>query len=65
MLNTKIVEGLMGTPTKPITPAVIINGSKFGINEIKIILKLRNIQAMKIAISKIAKESERIKLLTK
>ena len=33
-----MVEGLSGIPTNPITPAVIINGSKLGIKEIKIIL---------------------------
>ena len=41
ILNTKIVEGLMGTPTNPITPAVITSGNKLGINEITIILKER------------------------
>src|SRR5690606_29186340 len=65
ILNTKIVEGFMGTPTKPITPAVIISGSKFGIKEITIILKLRNIHAINKAIKKMAKDSERIRLLTK
>ena len=39
ILKTKIVEGFKGILEKPITPAVIINGRRFGINEIKIILK--------------------------
>ena len=38
ILKTNIVEGFNGIPVKPITPAVIINGSRFGINEIKIIM---------------------------
>ena len=33
ILNTKMVEGFIGTPKYPINPAVITNGSKLGINE--------------------------------
>ena len=39
ILNTKIVDGFIGTPTKPIIPAVITKGNKFGIREMIIILK--------------------------
>ena len=46
ILNTRIVEGLIGIPKKPINPAVISNGNIFGMIEIKIILKDLNIQAI-------------------
>ena len=39
ILKTNIVEGFIGTPTKPIIPAVMTNGNKFGISEMIIILK--------------------------
>ncbi len=65
ILNTKIVEGLIGIPKKPINPAVISNGSIFGIMEIKIILKDLNIQAINNAIKKIANDSEKTRLLIK
>src|SRR5882724_2076100 len=32
-LNTKTVDGFIGTPTQPITPAVISNGMILGIKE--------------------------------
>ena len=32
-LNTSTVEGLSGTPTQPIMPAVITKGIKLGIKE--------------------------------
>ena len=60
-----MVEGFIGTPIYPISPAVIINGNKLGISDTKIILKLLNIQAIKRAINKIASDKDRIKLLTK
>ena len=63
ILKTNIVEGFKGIPVKPITPAVIINGSKFGINEIRIILNDLNKKAIKSAISKIARLSDRTRLL--
>ena len=37
ILKTKIVDGFIGMLKYPINPAVISNGSMFGINEIKII----------------------------
>ena len=43
ILNTKIVEGFIGTPKYPITPAVTNSGNKFGIKEITIILNDLNI----------------------
>ncbi len=39
ILNTNMVEGLSGIPENPITPAVMISGSKLGISEMTIILK--------------------------
>ena len=39
ILNTRIVDGLIETPIKPIKPAVTNRGSKLGTNEIMIILK--------------------------
>ena len=63
ILKINIVEGFKGIPVKPITPAVIINGSKFGINEIRIILNDLNKKAIKRAISKIARLSDRTRLL--
>ena len=65
ILNTKIVEGFIGTPKNPIRPAVMSNGNKLGISDTKIILKLLNIQAINNAIKKIAKERESKRLLTK
>ena len=56
ILKTSMVDGLMGTPINPISPAVIINGSKLGINETKIILKLLNIHAINNAIKNIASD---------
>ena len=63
ILNTKMVEGLSGIPENPITPAVIINGSKFGMSEMIIILKDLNMYAINKAISRMARESEMIKFL--
>ena len=65
ILNTKIVDGLIGTPKYPIKPAVINNGKRFGINDTIIILNERNIYAMKRDINNIAKDSDSIKLFTK
>ena len=62
-LNTIIVEGLSGIPENPITPAVMIRGKRLGINEITIILNERNKKPIKRAISKIAYERDRIRLL--
>ena len=55
----------MGIPKNPISPAVISNGSIFGIMEIKIILKDLNIQAINNEIKKIAKDNENTRLLIK
>ena len=48
-------------PEKPITPAVITKGNRFGIKDITIILKDRKRNAIKTAINRIAKLNERIK----
>ena len=61
ILNTSIVDGFRGMPVKPITPAVIIKGNKFGIKEMMIILKDRNRNAIKMAINRMAQLNERIK----
>ena len=47
MLNIKIVDGLMEMAKKPIIPAVINWGIKFGINDITIILPEVNKRAIK------------------
>ena len=39
ILKIRIVDGLMGIPMKPISPAVINKGKRFGIRDIIIILK--------------------------
>ena len=65
ILKTRIVEGFMGTPKKPISPAVIINGSRLGMSDTKIIRKLLNIQAINNAMRKIASDSEITRLFTK
>ncbi|EAR02259.1 asparaginyl-tRNA synthetase [Maribacter sp. HTCC2170] len=55
----------MGTPTKPITPAVITNGSKLGISEMIIILNDLNKKAINKAIKKMANASDIIRFFTK
>ena len=62
-LKTRIVEGLRGIPENPITPAVVIRGNRLGIKEITIILNERNKKAINRAISKIANESDKKRLL--
>ena len=51
-----MVEGLSGIPVKPITPAVIISGSRLGISEIKIILKDNAMKMKKDPAMKLKKE---------
>ena len=63
ILKTKIVEGFSGIPVKPITPAVIISGSKLGIKEMIIILNERKRKAIKSAINRMARLRERIRFL--
>ena len=65
MLKIRIVEGLIGIPIKPISPAVISKGNKLGIREIIIILKFLNKYAMNNDIRKIASPSDQTKLSTK
>ena len=65
ILNTKMVEGLIGIPKYPIRPPVTNNGNRFGISEIKIIWVDLNIQPMNTEINRMAKESEITKLLIK
>lgn len=60
-----MVDGFRGTFKKPISPAVIINGNKLGISDTKIIFKLRNIQAINIAMSKMAIDNEIKRLFIK
>ena len=56
MLKTSIVDAFNGIEKKPIKPAVRINGRRFGINEIIIILNDLNINAIKNEINKIASD---------
>ena len=65
MLNTRMVDGFSGIPVNPITPAVIIRGNRLGINEIIIILKDRNRNAIKKAINRIARLKDKIRFLIK
>ena len=65
MLKTKIVEGFIGMFKKPINPAVINKGKIFGSKEIRIICGERNIQAIKIAIKRIANDNETTKFVIK
>jgi hypothetical protein len=51
-----MVDGFIGMFKKPIKPAVISNGNIFGINEIKIICGELNIQAIKMAIKRMASD---------
>ena len=60
-----MVEAFIGTPMKPINPAVINKGSKLGTIETKIILSDLNINAINNAINKMAKDNDKIKLLIK
>ena len=55
MLNTKMVEGLIGIWKKPITPAVTNRGMKFGINEATTMRHERNKIAMRIDMIMMAK----------
>ena len=63
--KTKIVDGFKGIPKKPINPAVINKGNKFGIIETKTILKDLNIMATNPPVSKKAKSNEDNKLSNK
>ena len=63
MENTKIVDGFIGTPIKPINPAVINSGNRLGTNDTRIIRTDLNIHAMNKAINTIASESDRTRLL--
>ena len=65
ILKTRMVDGLMGTPAKPMTPAVIIKGSKLGISEMITIRNERKRYAMNNAISTIAKVRDKIRFFTK
>ncbi len=57
-----MVEGFIGTPKKPIIPAVINKGNKLGTKEIKIILNDLNIHAINNAIRTIARDKESTRL---
>ena len=65
ILKISIVEGLIGIPMYPINPAVISNGSKFGIREIMIILKFLKRYAINRDINIIASPKEATRLSTK
>ena len=54
ILKTKIVEGLIGIPTKPIIADVIINGNKLGTMETITILYDLNKKDIKIDITQTA-----------
>ncbi len=60
-----MVEGFMGTPKYPMRPAVITKGNRLGTNETTIILKERNMYAINKEISKMAKDKEMAKFLTR
>ena len=57
-----MVDGFIGTPKKPIKPAVINKGSRFGINETIIILNDLNMYAMNNDMITIAKPNDKNKL---
>ena len=65
ILNTKMVDGLIGTPKKPIIPAVNNNGKRLGISDITTIRQELNISAIKKDIRTIAKLRLRYKLFTR
>ena len=59
------MEGFIGTPKKPIIPAVTNSGNKFGINEMIIIRKERNVYAINSDIKKMARANDKTKFRTK
>ena len=61
ILKTRIVDGFNGIPVNPITPAVIMSGKRFGINEIIIILTERNRNAINKAIKSMARLKDKIR----
>ena len=63
--NTNKVEGFKGIPKKPINPAVINKGNKFGIIETKTILNERNIIMTNPPVRKKANNKEESKLFSK
>lgn len=65
ILKTSIVDGFKGIPAKPMIPAVINIGIRFGINEISTILQLMNKSAMIRDIARTANVNENIRLFTK
>ena len=65
ILNTKMVDGLIGTPIYPITPAVTRSGKIFGIRDTRIIRPDLNIYAIKSEINRIASDKEMARFLTK
>ena len=60
-----MVEGFKGIPAKPMIPAVINIGMRFGIKDINTILQLINNSAMIKEIARTANVNEKIRLLTK
>ena len=65
MLKTSMVEGFKGIPAKPMIPAVINIGMRFGIKDINTILQLINNSAMIKEIARTANVNENIRLFTK
>src|SRR6218665_502521 len=63
--KTNSVDGFNGIPKKPINPAVINKGNKFGMIETKTILKERNMIATKAPVRKKAKSNEESRLSSK
>ena len=64
MLNTKTVDGLMGMPNQPITPAVNSSGNRLGTKAMATILEDLNKLAIIRAITQMAKAMEMPRFLT-
>ena len=65
MLNTRIVDALIGMPKYPMMAAVIICGMMLGIKATSTMRLLLNIQAIKKAMRTIANASEVKRLNTR
>ena len=63
--NTRMVEGLIGMPVHPMTPAVNSNGSKLGIKAMPTMRALLKSRAITSAITKMARVMEMARFLTR
>ena len=63
--NTKMVEGLMGMPVQPMTPAVKRSGSKLGMRAMPTIRALLNSNAITKAMTVMASVIEMARFLTR